>query len=374
MLTNDSDVQNSFPPTSGLTLSSDSEASPLPFDLFSSITIHGVTDSVDGHPVPFTMKRDISFPHQLMHRIQTTEKVWEHSMQPHPVPVDGLHLTLELGDLIGYGASAHVYAVHIISIDSKRDEEGSSFCPSFQLPELCIKLAEPNRVRGLAREAWFYEQLHVEGLEGVISPRFYGFYTSSCDHTRVVPWRTKEWNFRKYPHLFEHKDGFIPKDHIGNDPKKGPGGRWFDDQFGSHQNSKWIDYRQRCDSPLLSILLLERLGDTLQRYCKIQERSFYHDVKDVLEDAVWKGFFHDDVRYNQFALAPDPIPCPRHGRPHNVYLLDFEMVHRIPAITGDRRIAHWEQAHRKWLHADLEESDPLDEGEVHMSGVDLSGR
>lgn len=67
------------------------------------------------------------------------------------------------------------------------------------------------------------------------------------------------------------------------------------------------------------------------------------DADQVLEDVVWKGFYHEDVRSNQFALAPNPIRCPRHKRTHKVFVLDFELVYRVPPIHNDRDLARWKQ-------------------------------
>lgn len=213
----------------------------------------------------------------MFHFAKPTEKVWEHSMQPHAVPIDGLHLELELGDLIGYGTAGHVYAVGVICISSNGSEDTGSLHPhiDIQLPELCIKLAEPHRTRGSAREAWFYEQLRLEGLEGVASPRFYGFFTSTCDHTRVVPWRTEDWSFQNEEdlELFESEDPLMHMETVGSEPYEDDD-RWFDDELGSHQNSKWLDFRSSRSAPLVSILLLEKLGETLHSDYKIEECSF----------------------------------------------------------------------------------------------------
>lgn len=45
-------------------------------------------------------------------------------------------------------------------------------------PELCIKVARPNRCRTLAGEAWVYERL-AEGVhQGANVPRCYGFFAT----------------------------------------------------------------------------------------------------------------------------------------------------------------------------------------------------
>ncbi|KAK7680304.1 hypothetical protein QCA50_016544 [Cerrena zonata] len=298
-------------------------------------------DSTNRKPIPFTMKRDISFPHQMRRFTKSRKKVWEHSMQPHPVPTDGLHLELQLGDLLGYGSSGHVYAVRVIRMSNNEGEDSTN--SDIQLPEMCIKLAEPNRVRGLAREAWFYEQLRLEGLEGVVSPRFYSFFTSSCDHDRVVPWRKRDWIFRtQEPDLFESEDGLMLQEYIMNEPKDWSRRR-FDDELGSHQNSKWLEFRQSCSTPLVSILLLERLGETLKEDYKTEESSYLDDAEEVLDDVIKKGFFHGDIRYNQFAVAPNPIPCPRHMHAHKVFMLDFGLVDRVPPFKRDREFARLQQ-------------------------------
>lgn len=67
------------------------------------------------------------------------------------------------------------------------------------------------------------------------------------------------------------------------------------------------------------------------------------DAEEVLDDVIKKGFFHGDIRYNQFAVAPSAIPCPRHMHAHKVFMLDFGLMDRVPPLKRDREFARLQQ-------------------------------
>lgn len=181
-------------------------------------------------------------------------------MQSHPLPIHGRNLQLRLGKLIGTGRFSHVYEVQVLGI-SNGAAGGSHF--DLELPNLCIKLAEPDKPRSLAREAWFYEQLDLMGLQGVVVPHNFGLFTAHCSLEHVIPWRTNDWFFRKDEReesIFTCEAGqqydaqcYEPEDDECLQ----------DDSHGSNHNSYWKSFHQDPGSPVISLMLLERLGNTL---------------------------------------------------------------------------------------------------------------
>ena len=194
--------------------------------------------------------------------------VWEFSAQARLPPDSGYHIELEIGDLLGWGSSGHVYSVRAVKMTSGSSENPHIKRALDDLPNLCIKLSEPNRIRNLAREAWFYEQLDSEGLHGVVVPRNYGLFTAPCSPPRVIPWRSEKWRFQEVGYdIFEDTDGsgLMEFEHLDWEPD-GTGDIYHDDEYGSHQKSKWLKYRQRCESPLIAVMLMDRLGEPPEKH------------------------------------------------------------------------------------------------------------
>ncbi|KAK7676811.1 hypothetical protein QCA50_020217 [Cerrena zonata] len=262
-------------------------------------------------------------------------------MQCHPIPKHGRHLHLRLGELIGIGRDSHVYGVHVLNITSNSsigsDSQDAQPQPDLNLPDLCIKLVEPDKPRSLAREAWFYEQLDKMGLQGVAAPRNYGLFTAHCPFSQVIPWRTEDWFFRQegrdaasYEGIQFDRQCYEPEDDIP----------LYDDDHGSNVNSHWKTFLQDSESPIVSLMLLERLGETLQPESRKRPfcgEAIRQDIKDILEDISWSGFEHQDLRCNQFARSIHPTPCPRHGRAHEWHILDFQCIVRVSATDDDRK-------------------------------------
>ena len=53
---------------------------------------------------------------------------------------------------------------------------------------------------------------------------------------------------------------------------------FFDDEYGSHQNSKWLTYRQSCTLPIVGVMLMEKLGATPEK----QDWKGFVDPKHTL--------------------------------------------------------------------------------------------
>ncbi|KAI0070830.1 hypothetical protein K474DRAFT_1712988 [Panus rudis PR-1116 ss-1] len=261
-------------------------------DMFSSVTIHGIVETSNGKPTPFTLKRDTSFPPQLWCHSRPATHVWRHDMRPQTSPAQGKHIELRLSEYLGRGRTGHVYEAQVIGVSSGIDIPTSP--PDFPLPPLCIKLAEPNRLRSVAREAWFYEKLDTAGLQGTVVPRAFGFFTAQCSLSQVIPWHEPNWEFHddieslwcimkrlRCPTKWKSVPSKIPdkvwqyediedvvdrEDSLRFEPED-----WGsfasvhrDDEYESNTKSPWKCWNWRiCDPQDFGILVMEKLGESM---------------------------------------------------------------------------------------------------------------
>lgn len=77
-----------------------------------------------------------------------------------------MHVELRLTELLDDGGSGFVYAATAVESDS---DDSRSY-----LPPLVVKMARRSRRGHIAREAWFYDELHE--LQGSVIPRCYGWF------------------------------------------------------------------------------------------------------------------------------------------------------------------------------------------------------
>ena len=172
-------------------------------------------------------------------------------------PVDHTDLSLELGEYIGAGRSAVVYAVNVLATESKSDSnQPVVIMPS---PELCIKVARPNRCRTLAREAWIYEQL-AEGVhQGVSVPRCYGFFTTElCSDQLPFPLWSNDDFYRGATWDDIDSDEPTHDDPLPDDDYSAIQAG----QLGPGESSPWIGWLPDATKPLLSVLVMARGGRT----------------------------------------------------------------------------------------------------------------
>lgn len=66
---------------------------------------------------------------------------------------------------------------------------------------------------------------------------------------------------------------------------------------------------------------------------------YRQEVRDLIEDLAWKGFNCQDLRWNQFVVAPNALPCPRHLYKHQLNLVDFVETDRASLNDEDRKYA-----------------------------------
>ncbi|KAI0073828.1 hypothetical protein K474DRAFT_1666110 [Panus rudis PR-1116 ss-1] len=336
------------------------ETEKSPMELFSSITIHGLANSPDGQPVPYTLERGTSFPPQLFIYASKAQFEWPFDMSPQTVPSSGMHLELELSDFIERGRCGHVYEVRVIGVSARPDLPTSP--PNFPLPPLCIKLAEPNRLRCIAREAWFYEKLGEGSVQGTAVPRGFGFYTAQCALSQVIPWRERNWEYHDevaWVRRFLQRRGYSDESALRTLPPDSPVWTqlddaevdrhdWLklepeedredfaDDEKGSNMNSIWKHWAWKiCDPQDIGIIVMEKLGPGIEGNChngKLDKEQG-KEVRAVLHDVLSAKIFHYyDVRPEQFVEATTSEICPRHGYAHKWRVLDFD---RCNALSSD---------------------------------------
>ena len=235
---------------------------------FSSVTLHDcILDS--SVPVPVTLNVSPSFPgcrvRVLPRELPPTTKAWV----AQPVQQDGSHLDLTLTEPVGEGRRGMTY---IALVNSAKDASGADLLASGLVPsELVLKIAKPQFCRSMAREAWFYEQMRT--LQGVAIARCFGFLTATLKGARTglstasedddsgslamtaVPWDAAK---SIEPELRFKKDHW-PSDDSLIDDSTSP---LYTDEHGFKKDSPWNNWQHSEDLPLLSILVLEKLGES----------------------------------------------------------------------------------------------------------------
>ncbi|PBK68722.1 hypothetical protein ARMSODRAFT_189138 [Armillaria solidipes] len=313
---------------------------------FSSLSVNGLGHSGD-NATKITLPRSQSFPAPRFVRSYVPLPRIE-SWAPLSLSNNGGHLEIELTDKISEGRVGLVYSARVIHDTTRSD-----------LPDLCVKLAKAEYSRTLAREAWFYEQLALDGCEGVISPRCFGFFTvpfKDCldikgqPISRVEPWENIELYTPKpdpddsdesdveentdEPYNSEGTDWWLPDDRPYLD-------KYFKDDDGWKSGSPWNEWRASSSDPLISVLVLEKLGKAYSSP-KGQEEEELNDIRDVVHDLGSTGIMHKDLRYNNIVRASTDAICPHHQRPHRWRLVDFDMAAKTfvtPAAPADAKYA-----------------------------------
>ncbi|KAI0060739.1 hypothetical protein BV25DRAFT_1917561 [Artomyces pyxidatus] len=295
-----------------------------------SITLEGVVqDSATGGSVPVTLHRknaplDLVAPHHILRRpmapvlLESTPE-----RPPSRLPPPGTsHLRCHAGEFIGDGQSSIVFAADKVELDGAPPDARS-------VPRLVVKIARSNRLAALARDAWFYDEM--ECLQGSSIARCYGWFEAELTSDQVVP----AWS----DHPAENPDDH---DHVLD----------IDETIHPDQ----LQRTARRD--VLSILVLERLGDKLQpgRHPK----SLRKDVMDLYKDASHLGIAIDeDVRRHNILGAPHQEPClpsltsPFTNRTHAWRVVDFEFGVKINYSIGQFKVSY--EGHVNRMFRDTQE-------------------
>ncbi|KAJ4000111.1 hypothetical protein F5050DRAFT_1563744, partial [Lentinula boryana] len=301
--------------------------------LFSSVTLHGLTSSDDGE-YSITLNREQSFPAKRYSadeegRAAVEEQKWD-AISP---PTDQLHADLQIIDQLSEGRLGQVFSARLVSL--RKSIHGETL-PNGCIPlpsQFCIKLAKPEYIRSLAREAWFYEQLSKEdGYPGAVTPVCFGFFACRLpDNVQVRSWTSIEIEPEEPLDVPEGEEpiyDFYDDDEEGCDC-------YFDDGRRSHLDSPWHlqQWKARTDrSPFVGILITERLGAQMPtEYSPPRGKGLRRrtELLMLLEDLNAVGIVHGDIKFNNILSRASESwlsaeVCPRHKQVHSWKLIDFD--------------------------------------------------
>ncbi|KAI0060225.1 hypothetical protein BV25DRAFT_1917849 [Artomyces pyxidatus] len=172
------------------------------------------------------------------------------------------------------------------------------------VPRLVVKIARPNRLASLAREAWFYDEM--ECLQGSAIARCYGWFEMQLSPGQTVPaWKahpTEDPHWHDYVLEVDETYGTIHPDQLARSARR----------------------------DVLSVLLLEQLGPTmplgpLPESARTDITSLYEDISHLGISAA------EDVRWHNILQAPQYEPClpslpsPFTNRVHSWRKINFEL-------------------------------------------------
>ncbi|KAH9930940.1 uncharacterized protein B0H18DRAFT_119539 [Fomitopsis serialis] len=285
--------------------------------MFSTITLTGahIPDSV-------TLSRRETFParqYDFHHSKLRNRPGWIAA----ELPKHSGHLALELGERIGGGRSAVVYSAKVVTAVPGVDCGSSSRTTDPSKQEFCVKVARPNRCRSLAREAWMYEQLTENIVQGVITPRCYGLFAAVLPPEQLpFPLWTSDDYYRDASPGHWESDDPTRDDALFDDKDKG--GDCIDSPPGARELSSWVDWRPNPDVPLLSVLVMARAGRKYSLADDDWVKSNQRDVVQILDDLSLNYIMHRDFRPDNIVLAPaDTRKCKVHKRVHKWNIIDF---------------------------------------------------
>lgn len=219
-------------------------------------------------------------------------------------PPGNWSLSLSVGEIIGRGRCGTIFTT---SLSRLSDPDGAEVPPAPPyLPELVVKVANPNHRDLLTKEAEFYYEM--ESLQGMSIPRCYGWFEVDLE------------------------DGMIIAE--------------MDDEYADSDSDS--DKKQDPITRTLLLLLLEKLGDRLPLGQRIprKEKCVYlaahliqlfsypsstrKDLFDVFRDLARLGIQQNDIRYSNILKSPAAPPglpthvCRVHRRRHRYRVLDFD--------------------------------------------------
>ncbi|KAH6901890.1 hypothetical protein BKA70DRAFT_1435493 [Coprinopsis sp. MPI-PUGE-AT-0042] len=107
-----------------------------------------------------------------------------------------------------------------------------------------------------------------------------------------------------------------------------------DDENASCASSPWFTFRETQNTIVPTVLLLEELPGGM-----LMDVDYERDEDDlfcIFDDLIEAKIVHRDMRPPNILEANSAKPCPKHGRPHRWFFVDWE----------DALIAHHECAMR----------------------------
>ncbi|GJJ09985.1 hypothetical protein Clacol_004211 [Clathrus columnatus] len=197
-------------------------------------------------------------------------------------------------------------------------------------------MSRQNRSAHMEQEAWFYDEL--EQVQGIAVPRCYGLFQAHIEEGAEV----KTWNDEKDSESDDSDDS----DQVAeSDQSDGDG---FAGANANESEGEKIPEMPTPDPTLLSILLLERLGERMP-----VGESLDHikdDVHEIYNDLSRLGIEHLDIRWsNILSVIQDPddessgTVCPNHGHAHQWRVIDFDVARKTNGtiIYMDKCAGSW---------------------------------
>ncbi|KAI0060195.1 hypothetical protein BV25DRAFT_1993016 [Artomyces pyxidatus] len=328
----------------------------FPQNAIKSVTLEGVVqDNKTGEFVPVALHRttaplDLVHSHYMARPTPAHASVLLESVPVRPpsrLPPPGeAHLHGHLGSFIGDGNCSIVFALDKPLLDGVSPDQRA-------VPRLVVKIARSNRLVALAREAWFYDDM--ECLQGSSIARCYGWFEVDLSSGQSVP----AWS-----------------EHPAEDPDEHDYAIDHDEVIHPDQ----IKRTKRRD--VLSVLLLERLGDKLPP--GPHPDSVRSDIMDLYLEVSHLGIgIAEGVRRHNTLAAPHEEPClpslisPFTNRTHCWRVVDFEFAVKTNWTVGQFKLTYYTAVRRMIEESDSEEEDEsadADHDPVYtLSGSENSG-
>ncbi|KAH8091765.1 hypothetical protein BXZ70DRAFT_1010964 [Cristinia sonorae] len=259
-----------------------------PSNLFSTVALSRMTRNGAGELEDLTFSR--GEPIQNPHLIVKDPSLFERPDVPHRLPpsrlppAGNMHLTLRLGQMLGYGAVGRIFSA---AFDHDRSDTSLT---NMLFPPLVVKVSSPEMTGALLAEAQNYA--NMESLQGVTVPYCYGVYVAELPKgSEFLPWQLKV----------------------------------------SDEND--IDTTKGFSTNLVSILIMERTGGRvsvrrLLSFNRAESKAFYAELAALYADLADVGMWHCDVTHCNVVKAYKHSlfreKTSRHWRkPYQYRLVDF---------------------------------------------------
>lgn len=119
-----------------------------------------------------------------------------------------------------------------------------------------------------------YERLDANGMTGLIAPSYYGLFHTLLPSGDDTDWedpfddvefprypRIPGWKFDRFQKFEDHPEGaaYMPYDLAREEEYQ----EWTEDPSASYTSSHWRTFTETRNTPALTVLLLERIGEKM---------------------------------------------------------------------------------------------------------------
>ncbi|KAF5317704.1 hypothetical protein D9619_012648 [Psilocybe cf. subviscida] len=222
-----------------------------------------------------------------------------------------------------------VYRAHVEKATTGEGVDITSSLPA----TVCLKFAKQHHCRSLAREAWFYEQLHQ--WQGITIPSYYGFYASTINEQGLRMDDFQPWNDLETPSVTGSEfdeDPELANEYRSMDWLRDDAPYMLDHYSPSkyRNRSRWFKWNFDKENPKIALIILEYLGQSGAEVWPPNKPGddFKSDILDILDDVGGDGLCHADVTaWNLLQYTgpeTDERRCHQHGIVHKWRLIDFD--------------------------------------------------